>query len=117
MKKILASVLLISIFMANLFAKGKVEELLKDKDISFNVVNEKGLVVCSIRVNKLDVSCNYGTDYVYLESYKNEIVDENLVVYYANSVFNVNGEPSFRNYDYPDYYKITITKKSDRKKN
>lgn len=94
-----------------LSAKDNVDSLLKGEDISFSLVDKSGRVVCRVRCNDGVVTCNYGTDYIRLDCVDSEIKNNNLHIKYVYSVFNLLGEPSFRDYDYPSYYEAVITYK------
>lgn len=98
-------------FSINVFAVDNVDSLLKEEDISFSLVNKSGKVVCRVRCNDGVVTCNYGTDYIHLSCVDSEIKNNDLHLKYVYSVFNLLGEPCFRDYDYPTYYEAVITYK------
>lgn len=115
MKKSLFSVIIIFLCMS-INAENSIESLLKGKDISFQLVNPSGYTVLSVRCNNGNVTCNYGTSYIYLESTDNKIVGSNLYIDYTYSVFNLCGNPTFRNFEYPKFYKIVITEEQIKKR-
>lgn len=105
-------ILLLIIWFVNYgYGNEKLNKLLEENDISFLLLNENDKIICSVSCNYGKISCNYGTDYIYLECISNKVDDENLYIEYAYSVFNLYGIPSFREFDFPQFYKFSISKK------
>lgn len=116
MKNFFIFSLFIIIFTACSQSENKIESLLYGKDISFLLINKNQKVICAVACNQGEITCNYGTDYIHLQSIENRIEGKKLYVDYVYSVFNVLGIPAFRDFDFPKFYEITITEKQIRKR-
>lgn len=99
-----------------LYAKENLSTLLKDNDFALEMVNNDGTYNGLIIFNHGEITCNYGTEYIYLQSIGNRIENNRLYIDYVYSVFNVLGIPSFRDFDFPKYYEIVITEKQIKKR-
>ena len=105
-------IIIISLLLnVSIFPVDNVDSLLKNNQIYFILVNENEKNICHVICDYGIITCDYGTDYIHLSCVDSEIKNNNLHIRYVYSVFNLLGEPSFRDYDYPSYYEAVITYK------
>ncbi len=116
MRKFIIFSLFMIFFTACSYSENRIESLLNGGDISFLLINKNQELICAVECNHGEITCNYGTEYIHLQSVGNRIQDNKLYVDYVYSVFNVLGIPSFRDFDFPKFYEIVITEKQIKKR-
>ena len=111
--------LIITLFLfigCNVFAADSIEDLIKNKSFYFDLQNSSGFYGGYISFNDGNITANYGVEYLRFEVDEYKIEKDGISIVLVNANFNVLGIPSFRNYEFPKYEKIYITKEQIKKR-
>ncbi len=115
-KKMFVLLSIVVIFMSCSSEKEAMEKLITENEFSFWLVNQNGTYGGAVQ-NDHDVwNCNFGTDFFYFGFDSREIFEDKVTVYFLTCNFIVCGEPSYREYGYPERGSFSITKKQIQKR-